>query len=469
MGARAEADTASRHDVVSLIEPLRRYALSRTGDQHDADDVVQETLARVLAARQDLEPSSLLAYAIVIARNLLTSHDRSAARTRRLASRVIDLRQPERPDETIVDREEQAALAAALAALPADLRETMVAHALHDVPVTSLASRAGTSPAAVAAQLARTRARLRVDYLLALRREDLPSARCRPVLMAMSLGDRRRQRALGVGSHLLTCRVCADLSEPLLERRRALAGVLPWLVPAGLLEWLRGIFSRPGVQAGSAFAGAAVGVATVALMVTEPWVDKDLPASVVTVPAASAPASAAGSSTGTAPGTGALPTTAGAEQSAAAAPSPGTAPSAAAAPATGATPTVVPSAAAEPGSTLPARVDICPTTPSGVALAAGASVRCERGLVLDVPADEGFWLQGGPGDRLWVQLTGAGESRVSVRRGQRVSFSGLVVDHASDYPARVGVRLTEGATDLSRQRAHVELPAKDLTIAVPAR
>ena len=135
MSAGINAHTGSERDVVPLMEPLRRYALSRTGDPHDADDIVQETLVRVLAARQDLEPSSLLAYAIVIARNLLTSDDRAAQRARRLAPRVVDLRQPKRPDETVVSREEEAALAEALAALPADQREPLVAHAVHEVPV----------------------------------------------------------------------------------------------------------------------------------------------------------------------------------------------------------------------------------------------------------------------------------------------------------------------------------------------
>jgi RNA polymerase sigma factor (sigma-70 family) len=411
------------------MEPLRRYALSRTGDPHDADDIVQETLARVLAARQDLEPGSLLAYAIVIARNVLTSDDRAAARTRRLASRVVDLREPERPDETVVDREEQAALAEALAALPADLRETMVAHAVHDVPVTSLASRAGTSPAALAAQLARTRARLRVDYLLALRREELPTEDCRPALLALSLGDRRRQRALRVGSHLLTCQVCADLSEPLLERRRALAGFLPWLVPAGLLEWLRGVFTRPGVQAGSVFAGAAVGVAAVALLVTEPWRGAGAP--FITVPAAVAPTP------------GAVPTG-------------------------GAVPSAVPSAVTEPSQSVAPHLDVCPAASPDAALAVGSQARCERGLVLEVPADEGFWVQSGPTSRLWVQLTSAGESPAWVQAGQRVSFLGSVVGHGPDYPARVGLDPLEGAADLRRQGAHVELAAADLAIVVPA-
>lgn len=79
----------------------------------------------------------------------------------------------------------------------------------------------------MAAQLARARAKLRVNYLLAIRAIDLPTDRCQAVLNALSAGDRRRQRALDAGGHLLDCKVCAALSNPLTERRRTLAGFLP--------------------------------------------------------------------------------------------------------------------------------------------------------------------------------------------------------------------------------------------------
>jgi serine/threonine-protein kinase RsbT len=59
-----------------------------------------------------------------------------------------------------------------------------------------------------------------VEYLLALERlSDLPTAACRPVLLALSGGDRRRQREVHAARHLLECGVCAALSVPLLERR----------------------------------------------------------------------------------------------------------------------------------------------------------------------------------------------------------------------------------------------------------
>jgi serine/threonine-protein kinase RsbT len=60
-----------------------------------------------------------------------------------------------------------------------------------------------------------------VEYLLELERAEPPTRHCRPVLLALSAGDRRRQRELDSGHHLLACAWCARLSEPLLDRRRA--------------------------------------------------------------------------------------------------------------------------------------------------------------------------------------------------------------------------------------------------------
>ena len=50
---------------------------------------------------------------------------------------------------------------------------------------------------------------------------ELSTEQCRPVLMAISSADRRRQREVDAARHLLECDVCARLSEPLIGRGRA--------------------------------------------------------------------------------------------------------------------------------------------------------------------------------------------------------------------------------------------------------
>ena len=46
-----------------------------------------------------------------------------------------------------------------------------------------------------------------------------PTDRCRPVLFALSAGDRRRQRELDTAGHLLECDCCLGLSTALFDRR----------------------------------------------------------------------------------------------------------------------------------------------------------------------------------------------------------------------------------------------------------
>jgi RNA polymerase sigma factor (sigma-70 family) len=171
-----------------------------------------------MAARQRLEPRTLAPYAIVTARNLTRSMATSQDRSRRHAHRLIDLREPVLPEEETLRREERRAITTALARLPQHDQEALVAHEVEGMDTTTLAATRDSTPGAVAAQLSRARVRLRVEYLL--EQAEPPTARCRPVLLALSAGDRRRQRDLDAGGHLLACGWCARLSEPLLDRRR---------------------------------------------------------------------------------------------------------------------------------------------------------------------------------------------------------------------------------------------------------
>ena len=124
-----------------------------------------------------------------------------------------------RAEELVVASEEQSAIAEALRRLtdretggPAGPRGERAGH-----PDPGRGGRVSTA-GAVAAQLKRTRARLRVEYLLALEQAEPPTDRCRPVLLALSSADRRRQREVDAARHLLECELCARLSEPLLGR-----------------------------------------------------------------------------------------------------------------------------------------------------------------------------------------------------------------------------------------------------------
>ena len=233
MSAGRPASELRHDDLLELAPLLRRVIAARVREGQVVEDLVQETLTRVMAARQRLEPRTLAPYAVVTARNLTRSLATSEDRSRRHAHRLIDLREPVLPEEETLRREERRAITTALGRLPQQDQEALVAHEVEGMDTATLASSRDSTPGAVAAQLSRARARLRVEYLLELEQAELPTARCRPVLLALSAGDRRRQRDLDAGGHLLACSWCARLSEPLLDRGRTAAVAGEVRIPIG--------------------------------------------------------------------------------------------------------------------------------------------------------------------------------------------------------------------------------------------
>ena len=212
------APEVAEPDVAALIPMVRRIIYARVADRTVAEDLVQETLAKVLGAAHRVEPGMLEPYAIVTARHLVASLWKEQDRHRRNEHRVVDLVPVPAPDEELLKEEERLAVSSALGRLSDRERTTLMAHEVAGQDTRSLGSELGMSAGAVAAQLNRSRARLRVEYLLQLHGDDPPTERCRPVLFALSVGDRRRQRELDAARHLLECEVCAAISPPLLER-----------------------------------------------------------------------------------------------------------------------------------------------------------------------------------------------------------------------------------------------------------
>lgn len=391
--------------LVALMGPIRRVAAARGADAHTVDDVVQETLTRLLAQRGRLEDDALLPYALVTARNLVATAGRDNARTRRHAHRMIDLREPERPEDVALREEEEQALTAALAGLAPAEREVLIRHEVAGEDTASVAARTGGTSGGVAARLARARAKLRVDYLLQLRRVELPTVRCRPVLLALSAGDRRRQQSLGAGRHLLSCATCTALSQPLLERRRALAGLVPWLSLAGLANLLRYLAHSRKAQVTTA--AAAIGTAAVVGVAAHPWSHQPAPRR--------PPAPPAAARSGTAP-----------------------------------IGVPVSDLTVDGPSPVPLRA-------GRLAAYVGKTVTARGAPVQSVVADEGFWVGQSVTDRVWVQLELAPgrESPLHVRAGDVVDFRAAVVANPPGFARRVGVTAAEGAAQLEVQGAHL--------------
>jgi len=247
-------------DLADLAAAVRRVLAARTRDHHLIEDLTQETLVRVASSEQRLAPDAQRAYAIVTARNLLTSHVRYQSVRRRHLHRLVEDPRLEGPEQRTLQREETDALAAALERIDPEDRDLLLRHESEGVDLATLADEAHLSSGAIAMRLSRARAALRVEFVLAFRRVDLPTQRCRPVLLALATGDRRRQEALGVSAHLEACPTCAALAKPLTERNRRIAG---WLfVP--LTESIRRAWRR--LRGRPIYAMAAVVLASVTLV-----------------------------------------------------------------------------------------------------------------------------------------------------------------------------------------------------------
>ena len=413
MRFRAAATDRRDEEITELESLLRRVVGARVGDPDTVDDLVQEALARVIAVRGRLDDEAVTPYAIVTARNLVTSMAREQERGRRHQPRLVDLSEPERPEDAALRREEAAAVEAALAELPDHEREAVVAHEVEGVDTATLAEARRSTPGAVGVQLARTRARLRLDYLLALRRIELPTPRCRPVLLALSAGDRRRQLALDAGGHLMQCPTCASLSRPLVERRRSIAVLLPllalWWLWRRLQAWVR---RRPVLASLTASAVAVTGLVLVPPLVGRDQAPRPAPTTTTVPPGAAAPGGGGSGVRLVVPGRSLLPV---------------------------------------PGREVLARH-------------AGQRVRGEHVPARGVYADEGFWVGTSDGDQLWVQLIGRGESPFRVRPGQRASFTGRLVPNPPGFARRVGMVPEEGAALAGRQGHHIEVAYDDITL-----
>lgn len=217
MSGRGSAGEAcpGTFDVRPLVPVVRRVIGARV-PRANVEDLVQETLARLIEAGDRIDPRTAEAYAITTARHLVARMWRDQERLHRSLPRMLDAGEGARPDDALLVAEDRDAMARVLDRLSPEDRALVVGHEADHTTVSVLAARLGATPGSVAARLHRLRARLRVEYLLADEPEP-PTERCRPVLLAFSARDRRRQRAVDSDGHRLECDFCARVAEPLLE------------------------------------------------------------------------------------------------------------------------------------------------------------------------------------------------------------------------------------------------------------
>ena len=143
------------------LDRLYRAALGLCGDRHEAEDLVQETYARVLRKPRFVRSEDDLGYLLRVLRNTFFSTRRTAARrprTEGIEDRLERLEDPraQRPEAGL----EREALFAVIAELPPDFRDALVAVDLVGLSYGEAARALRVREATLTTRLHRARRRL---------------------------------------------------------------------------------------------------------------------------------------------------------------------------------------------------------------------------------------------------------------------------------------------------------------------
>ena len=275
------AERAGAGDKEAFEELYRRHSRTAmrvayrvTGNIHDASDAVSDAFARVMQAL----PAGRLTDAARFRSYLLTSTRHAAVDVLRRAGRTIPSETESEPAETnagpselLMDKADNALVAAAFRALPERWRSVLWLTEVEGVPAREAAGMLGVSANGVAQLAVRARAGLRERYLQA----HLPAVdgECHEAVSRLGayVGGALGARELSlVDQHLASCDDCrtreTDLREIGTTLRKA-ALPLPLIGAAG---WARRLldtvtsFAHSGGEAVAGAAAAAVFVVSVA-------------------------------------------------------------------------------------------------------------------------------------------------------------------------------------------------------------
>jgi RNA polymerase sigma factor (sigma-70 family) len=261
-------------DILDLRTTATRVVRARRPGP-DEEDIIQEAWATACLAVRDRDISDPSAYTAATAANLVRLYGRREAAQRRRAARLFMRSTVDPPEAEIVHREEEQAMALALSRLAPAARELLVAHTIQGTDTAALARAMGSTPAAIAASLARARAALRVEYLIAFRRLLPPDERCKRILYALSGADSRRQQRLDAMEHVTTCPCCGPLADGLRDRERAGIGAIIGMRVARWMSRLTSVDSnaigqRLGGPAGVLGAAGLLGVGVLGVLTFGP-------------------------------------------------------------------------------------------------------------------------------------------------------------------------------------------------------
>jgi RNA polymerase sigma factor (sigma-70 family) len=253
-------------------QDLYRYCVAILGNSQDAQDALQNTMVKVLAALPgEKREIQLKPWLYRIAHNEAVDLRRTPRPTEPLEADVPVLTAG--PAETLELQTRMRELLADIEVLPDRQRGALVMRELSGLSFEQIGAAFYTSPA-VARQTV-YEARLSLQRMSEGREMD-----CATVTEALSNGDGRLMRRRELRAHLRNCSECRRFEEGLQERERDFAVIapLPAAAAAGLLQGLVGGGSASGgllgglgaatgkTIAGSVIAKSAATVAVVALV-----------------------------------------------------------------------------------------------------------------------------------------------------------------------------------------------------------
>ena len=140
------------------LDRLYRAAWALCGSREDAEDLVQETYARVLSKPRMLRNDDDLGYLLRVLRNTFVSRHRTAERRPRTepfaeGAEPVDLRPETRPDAALEARD----VFAVIAELPDDFRDALVAIDVAGLSYREAGRLLGAKEATITSRLHRAR------------------------------------------------------------------------------------------------------------------------------------------------------------------------------------------------------------------------------------------------------------------------------------------------------------------------
>jgi RNA polymerase sigma-70 factor (ECF subfamily) len=146
------------HPWPQLIDDLQRFVRRRVSDQHEADDIVQDTLTK-LAAQLHAGPIAgpLHAWVLRVARNAVVDHYRARGR---VEAPVEDVAADDAGSHEVEQAGLLASFRAFIHALPAEQREAVLLTEYEGLTQAELAARLGVPVSTVKSRVQRGRKRL---------------------------------------------------------------------------------------------------------------------------------------------------------------------------------------------------------------------------------------------------------------------------------------------------------------------